>query len=256
MSDENCKQYTEKAQKCIKGESFFKMLVAGFCLPHKIEEKLDLGIDFICEWVYGSRPTGVLFAVQVRYVTAEPKYKGIEDKKGFNGLEKFSISHSNLKISNETLNYWKGLAIPSYLFVIVPKDSQTGCYYKRFTPVVTKRDNPGKLHFYKVNDGTEFFAFRGANKKIGGFGFSRDLYVDYMRWNYYKGSISYLNPRKIGLQQYPAKEEGVIFYDLFEDYHPQICSTYQKTKLLLEKWCEGKKVNKILIKKKRPMQRK
>lgn len=106
------------------------------------------------------------------------------------------------------------------------------CYYERFTPVLTEVDEASKLSFYKVNDGAKFLAFKDEDKKIGGF--ARDLYVDYMRWNYYKGSITYLNPRRIGLQQYLEKEEGVIFGDLFVNYKDKICATYRKIKPLLE----------------------
>jgi hypothetical protein len=56
-------------------------------------------------------------------------------------------------------------------------------------------------------------------------GGSIDLFIDYTRWNYFKGSITYLNPRKLGLQEFP--EEGV-FVDFFAEYYQQIINTYNR----------------------------
>ncbi len=62
-----------------------------------------------------------------------------------------------------------------------------------------------------------------------------------MRLNYSKGSLSYLNPRTIGLNKYP--EEDAIFKDLYEEYKDDILITYNKTKKFLEMVCN--KSNKV-----------
>jgi hypothetical protein len=228
------KQYTKQAQLGNKGEAFFESLVSNYCLPHRIVSPKDLGIDFICEWVHGKEPTGILFAVQVKTVTATAKSIGVETR--LNGLEKFKFNRT-LTIDPETLNYWKRLGLPTYLFAILQKDedSEFNCFYKRFTTVLTLKKDQKKEPFYKVNNNNnKFIAFFNDNKKKQGF--ARDLYIDYMRWNYYKGSITYLNPRNIGLNQFSGKGEEV-FEDLFEKYKDEICSTYRKTKKYLDKNC-------------------
>ncbi|MAG44505.1 hypothetical protein CL633_01315 [bacterium] len=220
---EDYKKYTKQAQLGNKGEAFFESLISDYCLAHRIAGSKDLGIDFICEWVYGDHPTGILFGVQVKTLTAKAEKIGIETR--LNGLDKFKIKNSNLIIKDKTLNYWKGLGMPIYLFAILPRANQFDCYYKRFTPVLTLNENQKKLVFYKVNRNNKFFAFKNFQKKTQGF--VRDLYIDYMRWNYYKGSLAYLNPRTIGLNQYPD-QESAVFEDLFNNYKEKICTTYQK----------------------------
>ncbi len=227
------KQYTKQAQLGNKGEAFFESLISGYCLPHRIVAPKDLGIDFICEWVYGEEPTGILFAVQVKTVTAEAIQIGVETE--LNGLEKFNISNPNLKIKGKTLNYWKRLGLPTYLFAILQDGVLFNCFYKRFTSVLTLGKDQGKESFYKVNNHNKFAAFLDDENNTQGF--ARDLYIDYMRWNYHKGSIAYLNPRNIGLNQFPDRDKGIIFGELFEKYKDEICSTYKEVKTYLDSNC-------------------
>lgn len=115
-------------------------------------------------------------------------------------------------------------------------DYNVDCYYKRFTPVLTQADkNQSDLCFYKVNHSNSFIAFADSQRKTGGF--ARDLFIDYIRWNYYKGSIAYLNPREIGLNQFPAKN---IFPELFQAYQDKIISTYNITKIYIEQILKSK----------------
>ncbi len=57
MTDSGYKKYTAQAKAGIKGESFFEALVSDYSLPHHIVGLKDIGIDYICEWVYGDKPT-------------------------------------------------------------------------------------------------------------------------------------------------------------------------------------------------------
>ncbi|MGH8067350.1 MAG: hypothetical protein ACRERE_19385 [Candidatus Entotheonellia bacterium] len=66
IDNESYKRYTIQAKRWIKGEAFFEALISDYSLPHHIVSPKDVGIDYICEWVYGDRPTGILYAVQVK----------------------------------------------------------------------------------------------------------------------------------------------------------------------------------------------
>jgi hypothetical protein len=70
------KKYTIQAKTCVKGEAFFESLLSDYCIPHKVTGTKDIGIDYFCEWVYENKPSGVLFAVQVKTFSeksAKPK---------------------------------------------------------------------------------------------------------------------------------------------------------------------------------------
>lgn len=124
------------------------------------------------------------------------------------------------------------MGIPVYLFAIIQskvgsKGERLDCYYKRFSNQLTKAIDYSSINFYdqfyKVNNGAAFIAFKDENKRVQGF--ARDLFIDHVRWCYFKGSITYLSPRALGLEQFT--EDG-IFGDLFEDYQDQITSVYKK----------------------------
>lgn len=235
MADQLYKKYTRQAKSGIKGESFFESLISDYSIPHKISGSKDAGLDFFCEWVADDKPSGILFGVQVKTLSdkrTRPKPNGIST---LNGLEQYKIVSSKLKIDESTLEYWRGLAVPIYLFAILLENESgndvLNCYYKRFTSVITKQLSQDDEYFYKVNRGSNtFLAFGNIHKRS--LGFARDLFIDYIRWNYYKGSITYLNPRTLGLLQFP-EEEG-IFGELFHDYYQQIIITYNKTTQYLQ----------------------
>jgi len=241
VNDEPHKKYTRQARTGIKGEAFFEALVADYAIPHHIVGPKDIGIDYICEWVHGDAPTGVLFAVQVKTYTVgsgtEPQHVGVETK--LNGLDKYTIANSNLVVDARTVCYWKRFGLPVYLFVVAhtpavaQEDDNLDLYYKRFTPVLTKDEKQEDLFYYRVSRGHKFIAFaRESDKRQG---FARDLFIDLMRWSYHKGTIDYLNPRRLGLQQFP--EEDTVFHDLFREYKERVCVTYSKTKKFLEEHC-------------------
>ncbi len=234
MTNSLYKKYTRQAKAGIKGESFFESLISEYAIPHKISGSKDLGLDFICEWVFEDKPCGILFGVQIKTLSdkkTRPRSFGIS---GLNGLEQFRIGSSKLTVDEGTLEYWKGFGGPIYLFAIVLEDVPSGdamnCYYKRFTPILTAGSTQEGEYFYKVNQGSSrFVAF--ANREDRTLGFVRDLYIDCTRWNYSRGSISYLNPRTLGLLQFP--EDGV-FADLFKEYRTNIIRSYRRTKRILQ----------------------
>ncbi|MCB2149651.1 MAG: hypothetical protein KQI81_24435, partial [Deltaproteobacteria bacterium] len=148
----------------------------------------------------------------------------------------YEIANSNLKLNKATLGYWRGLAIPVYLFAISedPDNKQLAAYYKRYTPtLITKSSNVHidyRSDYYKVSRDYQFLAFADSHAKSHGF--ARDLFIDYMRCTYSKGSIMYLNPRALGLNQFP--ESRNIFPELFEDYKEEIGNTYTMLKSYIE----------------------
>jgi hypothetical protein len=235
-------KYSVQARSCIKGESFFESLIAEYAIPHQVVGQKDIGVDFICEWAYEEEPSGFLFAAQVKTFTVNnantPKSLGITNP-GHNALEAFSISNSNLVIKEATLEYWKGLGLPTYLFAVAnwqrghAKRDEMEMFYKRFTPVLTGDSRQEDERFYQVNSGARFRAFADEANKTQGF--VRDLFVDLMRWSYCKGNIAWINPRRLGLQQFPEKD--AIFDEFFEKYKAQICETYSQTKEYLERHC-------------------
>ena len=235
MTNNEYKQVTAQAKATIKGEAFFESLVSDYSLPHHIVGSKDIGIDYICEWVYGDRPSGILYAAQVK--TFSRQNVRIDDRgpDQRNQLRGYSIKHDFLEIDARTQRYWRGLGIPVYLFVVLYSESQShggrlDCYYQRFTPMLTTDATQDQADFYKVNDGTTFLAFADQSTRTGGF--ARDLFVDLMRCSYSKGFISYISPRIIGLEQFP--EEDAVFIELFGEYRETIRITYDKTRRFLE----------------------
>jgi hypothetical protein len=231
------KKFAKTAARAVRGEAYFEALVSSHCIPHHVYSPKDLGIDYFCEWIHGERPTGILFAAQVKSTTSEsasPILIG-EDTQ-LNGLNKYDIHYSLLNVDRATRIYWRTLGIPAYLFVVV--ESTDGdeaptldCYYRRFSPHLTKDEIPEDYDyhsdFYQVNEGASFIAF----KRPGWHGFARDLFIDHVRWTYFTGSIAYPNPRDFGLQQF---EPNRLFIDMFPEYKERIHKTYELTKRLLE----------------------
>ena len=238
MAEEDYKKYTIQAKRGIKGEAYFESLISDYSIPHHVTGPKDVGIDYFCEWVFDDRPTGVLFAVQIKTFSEKnirKKYKGVAKK--FNGLSEYRLVNSLLKIDDNTIHYWKGLAIPIFLFVVTIKTTsrseKLNCYYKRYTPYLSSSSELTEDFFYesffKVNKENTFLAFKDPNSRTQGF--ARDLFIDYIRWNYYKGSIAYLNPRHIGLNQFPVDN---IFPEFFEQYKDAILTTFLKTQAYLK----------------------
>jgi hypothetical protein len=229
------KQFTRQARAGIKGEALFESTISDYSIPHHISGSKDIGLDYICEWVHGNNPSGILFSVQVKTIT----YKSTQAKldtsalRG-NRLEKYQIASSKLKIDDRTLKYLKGLGIPSYLFVIARIDNEVlHLFYKRLTPVITNDADQSKLPYFKVNSGNKFLAY--GKQDPNAYGFARDLYIDSIRCAYSKGTIVFMDQSTFGLEQFEAGDK--VFIDLLKDYKEEVCRTYSKTKNLLEGFC-------------------
>jgi hypothetical protein len=240
MNSSDYKHYTLRARIGIKGESFFETLISEYCIPHHITGPKDIGIDYICEWVHNEKPSGILFAVQVK-TSAKKAVQIIPDNTGnaLNNLCQYEIKDIDFKITKADLCYWKGLGIPFYLFVMIEQENsdrtkKLDCYYKRFTPILTRelarnKSINFKKEFYQVNKGSSFIAFSDKEKRKGGF--ARDLFIDHVRCCYHKGTIALFNPRLMGLEEFPPK---AVYEDLFDSYKNQICSVYEETKRFLK----------------------
>lgn len=238
MSDAEYKKFTLQAKRGIKGEAFFESLISNHSLPIQIVGLKDIGIDYICQWVYEDKPTPILYAVQVKTfaITNKKKPKYIRIRKNFNNLKEYRIANNNLQVENKTFAYWHTLSMPVYLFAICDTGQEMSVFYKRYTPILTKPNKSPDFYseFYKVNNGSEFLAFADSAKQTGGF--ARDLFIDYIRWHYSKGFIMYVNPRTMGLQQFPDREYA-IFEDLFDIYKDKVLLNYKSIKPFLEKHC-------------------
>jgi Domain of unknown function (DUF4365) len=237
-------KFTVQAKTCIKGEAFFESLLAEYAIPHHIQGAKDLGADYLCQWSYSDEPSGVLFTAQVKSfrVRGRNKPKSLGNRTAtLNALEAFSIQNSNLTIKASTLDYWKGLGFPAYLFVVVHTEAgsdspdEMAMYYKRFTPVLTGTSKQEDEYYYRVDkDGVRFRAFANEERQVQGF--ARDLFIDFMRWSYFKGNIAWTNPRKLGLHQFP--EEDDVIEEFIDKYKTPLCETYVKTKKYLERYCK------------------
>ena len=235
--EEDYKHFTEKAKRGIKGESFFESLIAEYSIPIQVAGLKDVGIDYICQWVVDDKPTEVLFAAQVKTFsskTATPEHVGKDQN---NGLEEYRIRKPNFSNSKfkKNLAYWRTLGMPIYLFAIYDAGPKLTCYYKRFSRHLTVRDSEidFQTEFYKVSDDNAFLAFADSERKCGGF--ARDLFIDYIRWIYSKGLLTYPNPRRIGLEQFPeGVDKSIVFVDILKPYLSEIRKAYSHTETLLK----------------------
>jgi hypothetical protein len=206
MTGGDYKKYTEAARRGIKGEAFFESLVVEHAIPHRIARQNDLGVDFLCEWIYRDRPTGILFLAQVKTTTRDLVKAEFVCQSNLNGLAKYALTGAD-KVDDRTLNYWKGLGLPAFLFCVIENGSSLDCYHKRYTPLLDGVPGPddaiGSKSFYLVSNGSRFLAFADPEKEIGGF--ARDLIIDYARLAYSKGHVVPLTPSQLGFWPFENK---------------------------------------------------
>lgn len=217
-------KYIKSKQIGNKGEAFFESLISEYAITHKIDSSKDVGLDFLCEWVYGEKPTQLLFGVQVK-TRSSKKMKLLDEKRSSrNLLMKYGC---NFKIENKTLEYWKGFDFPIFLFFVNIKGDNKGkidCFYKRYTPILHNINDEEKEVFYKVNNEGEFLAFVPKKDFYGGF--CRDLYIDHLRCQHNKGMLSGIDPKDLGLLNYWEKE--TLYKGVFDDYKEKIKETFYK----------------------------
>jgi hypothetical protein len=210
MADSEYKKYAQKVRRGIKGEAFFESLMVDHAIPHRIARQNDLGVDFLCEWTYGDRPTGILFSAQVKSTTSEQVKRELVGRSRLNSLDEY-VLHGAKSIDEKTISYWKGLGLPAFLFLII-EDKSSGvprldCFHKRYTPLLDGRAGPnehdGTKSYYQVNSGSQFLAFANAETEVGGF--ARDLIIDYFRLSYSKGQVVQITPNQLGFWPFPYK---------------------------------------------------
>jgi len=220
-----------------EGEGAFLSFLAKYAILHKVCTSDDMGIDYFGEWLNkvtdkSLESTNVLFAIQLK--TAEKKNVEsifIEKDRQRNQLDCYELrrickekksKYDNIK--KTTIEYWKGFEIPVYLFVVLLSGTTHEIYYKRFTPVLHGTVEREKEKFYKASIGSNFLAFAtGGNEG----GFCRDLFIDYIRCNYKKGSIAYKNPRDMGLSQF-SEDPKTLFDMVNKEYKDQINYTWDR----------------------------
>lgn len=212
-------KYLRSKQIGNKGEAFFESLISEYAIAHKIDGSKDVGLDFLCEWVHGEKPTQLLFGVQIKTRTNQ----SIKLIKARNNRNLLPVYKSNLTIKKETLNYWKGFNFPVFLFLINIKDKDINCFYKRYTPILHGIETENEALFYKVDDKNKFLAFIHTENFCGGF--CRDLFFDHLRCQHNKGMLSGIDPLDLGLSHW---KEGVLYKGVFDDYKKQIRETFNK----------------------------
>lgn len=221
-----------------EGEGVFLSFLAKYAILHKVCTSDDMGIDYFGEWLNKTtdkslESTNILFAIQLK--TSEKKNieaSFIGKDKQYNQLNRYGLKrlikgkkqkYDNIK--KTTIEYWKGFEIPVYLFVVSLSDSVNEIYYKRFTPILHSTVKRDEEKFYKASNGTNFLAF-ATNNNAGGF--CRDLFIDYIRCNYKKGSIAYKNPRDMGLNQFPENPKTLFIDMVKKEYKDEIKYTYDR----------------------------
>jgi hypothetical protein len=208
------KQYTEIARRGIKGEAFFESLIVDRAIPHRIARQNDLGVDFLCEWIHGDRPTGILFSAQVKASTSDRVQASATGKSRLNLLDEYTLVGAE-KVDERTINYWKGLGLPAFLFYVVECGNHLKCYHKRYTPLLDGHsdsdDETGTRRFYRVSNDMTFLAFAVDN--IGGF--ARDLVIDYARMSYSKGHVVPLIPSELGFWPFTNQPDlsAALYFD-------------------------------------------
>lgn len=214
-------KYLKSKQVGNKGEAFLESLISEYAITHKIDSSKDVGLDFLCEWVYGERPTQLLFGIQVK-TRNNKNFKLIEEKSRLNLLQEYK---SSFTIKKDTLNYWNGFDFPVFLFLINIQDKDINCFYKRYTPILHGKEKENDALFYKVNDKNKFLAFVRTENFCGGF--CRDLFFDHLRCQHNKGMLSGVNPQDLGLSHWKA---DTLYRGVFDNYKKQIRSTFEKYK--------------------------
>ncbi len=218
-----------------EGEGAFLSFLAKYATPHKVCTSDDIGIDYFGEWLNkitdkSLESTNVLFAIQLKTSDKNNVVTTfIEKDKQHNQLDRYELKRTNGEkyddIKEATIEYWKGFEIPVYLFVVLLSSSGYEMYYKRFTPILHGTEKRADEKFYKANNRTNFLAFAKSDNTGG---FCRDLFIDYIRCNYKKGSIAYKNPRNMGLSQFPENPKTLFIDMAKKEYKNEIENTFNR----------------------------
>jgi len=77
-----------------------------------------------------------------------------------------------------------------------------------------------------ANEGTKLKAYIPKERT---WGFCRDLFFDHLKCQHYKGMLSGVNPKDIGLSGW---EQDTLYKGVFDHYKDKIRETYER----YEKW--------------------
>jgi len=221
--------YLKSKQKGNKGEALVESVLSEHAIVHKIDGSKDVGIDMICEWVNGEKPTQLMFGIQVKTLNIKLELK--RKKSRLNFLEEYKGS---VAIKQTTLDYWKGFDFPVFIFLVDLKTSNI--YYKRYTSIVHCLIKHTEEPFYLVTKDNKFQAYIEGEKHT--WGFCRDLFFDHLRCQHNKGMLSGIDPNDLGLRGW-SKE--ALYKGVFDQYKDKIRVTYNK----YQKWSKYFKTNSI-----------
>jgi hypothetical protein len=219
--------YIKNVQIGNKGEAFIESLFSDYAIVHKFEGSKDIGLDFLCEWVYEEKPK-IMFGIQVKTTGSIDNFIEKGKISRLNFLEEFENSQipSFESIPETTLNYWKSFDFPIFVFRVLLTEDKTLAFYKRYTTIVHGIDKEKTLPFYLANEGTKLKAYIPKERT---WGFCRDLFFDHLKCQHYKGMLSGVNPKDIGLSGW---EQDTLYKGVFDHYKDKIRETYER----YEKW--------------------
>ena len=212
--------YLKSKQTGNSGEALVESSLSHHAIIHRVDGSKDVGLDMICEWVNGEKPTQTMFGIQVK-TTENIKLRPKNNKSRLNQLEEF---WGCITIEQKTLDYWAGFDFPVFVFLVDLKTKKI--YYKRYTSIVHKLTKHTKELFYLATENNKFLAYVPCVKTGG---FSRDLFFDHLRCQHNKGALSGVNPNDLGLKGW---KEDALYKGVFDQYKNKIRSTYNR----YQKW--------------------
>ena len=208
--------YLKSKQKGNAGEALVESALSKYAIVHRIDGSKDVGLDMICEWVFGEKPTQTMFGIQVK--TLEKKLSLIKDKSNLNWLPEYK---GTVYIKQNTLNYWSGFDFPVFVFLV--DLNKLDIDYKRYASIVHGLVDHKNEPFYLVADNQGFKAY--VEGDIHTWGFCRDLFFDHLRCQHKKGNLSGVNPRNLGLRGW---EQEALYKGVFDQYKKEIRKTYNR----------------------------
>lgn len=208
--------YLKAKQKGNKGEALVESVLSEYAIVHKIDGSKDVGIDMICQWVNGEKPTQLMFGVQVKTLNTK-----LELRRKISRLNLLEEYKGSVSIKQSTLDYWKGFDFPVFVFLVDLKTSKI--FYKRYTSILHGLIKHTEEPFYLVVQNNKFQAYVEGDKRT--WGFCRDLFFDHLRCQCNKGILSGIDPNDLGLRGWPKE---TLYKGVFDQYKQQISSTYKK----------------------------
>ncbi|OGC46870.1 hypothetical protein A2713_00040 [candidate division WWE3 bacterium RIFCSPHIGHO2_01_FULL_35_17] len=212
--------FLKSKQKGNKGEALVESALSEYAIVHRVNGSNDIGLDMLCEWVTGEKPTQLMFGIQVK--TLKKNLKDLQHKSELNWLPEYK---GTVSINKKTLNYWRGLDFPVFVFFVDLEKSRI--YYKRYTSILHDLKSHIEEPFYLVAENNQFKAY--VQGKTHTWGFCRDLFFDHLRCQHNKGNLSGVDPNKLGLKGWSNE---VLYKGVFDQYQDKIATTFNRYKRL------------------------